>query len=50
LVYAVSDDTITCEYDRRVEDYWPKIIGLDFGWDHPSAAVKIAWNRDDDII
>lgn len=30
--------------------YWPRIAGLDFGdWDHPTAAVWIAWDRDTDI-
>ena len=28
--------------------HWPLIGGLDFGWDHPTAAVRIAWDRDAD--
>jgi hypothetical protein len=24
--------------------------GLDFGWDHPSAAVRMAWDRDSDTV
>ncbi|MEZ5665903.1 MAG: terminase family protein [Alphaproteobacteria bacterium] len=28
--------------------HWPAIGGLDFGWDHPTAAVRIAWDRDAD--
>lgn len=27
---------------------WPQICGIDFGWDHPSAAVRCAWDRDSD--
>jgi hypothetical protein len=27
---------------------WPRICGLDFGWQHPTAAVWIAWDRDSD--
>ena len=23
---------------------------LDFGWDHPTAAVRLAWDRDADIV
>lgn len=30
--------------------HWPRICGLDFGWDHPSAAVWIAWDRDTDTF
>lgn len=29
---------------------WTIICGLDFGWDHPSAGVKLAWDRDNDIL
>ncbi len=29
---------------------WPRICGLDFGWDHPAAASWLAWDRDSDII
>jgi hypothetical protein len=28
--------------------HWPRINGLDFGWDHPTAAVHCAWDRDSD--
>ena len=28
--------------------HWPRINGLDFGWDHPTAAVQCAWDRDSD--
>jgi phage terminase large subunit-like protein len=30
--------------------FWPRICGLDFGWDHPTAAVWIAWDRDTDTV
>ena len=30
--------------------HWPQIGGLDFGWDHPTAAVKLAWDRDADVV
>ena len=29
---------------------WPRIVGMDFGWDHPTSAVWLAWDRDRDII
>ncbi len=28
--------------------HWPVIGGIDFGWDHPTAAVRLAWDRDAD--
>src|SRR6266851_2319283 len=30
--------------------HWPQIGGLDFGWDHPTAAVRLAFDRDADCI
>ncbi len=34
----------------QIPDYWPRIAGLDIGWDHPTAATWLAWDRDLDII
>jgi hypothetical protein len=34
----------------RIPEYWPRIGGLDFGWDHPTAAVELAWDRDTDTV
>lgn len=33
-----------------IPEHWPQLGGLDFGWDHPSAAVRQAWDRDNDIL
>lgn len=30
--------------------HWPRLVGLDFGWDHPTAAVWLAWDRDSDTV
>ncbi len=30
--------------------HWPRICGLDFGWDHPAAMVWAAWDRDTDTV
>lgn len=32
-----------------IPQHWPRINGVDFGWDHPSAAVQCAWDRDADV-
>ena len=34
----------------EIPGHWPRICGMDFGWDHPTAAVWLAWDRDTDII
>lgn len=38
------------EQPIQIPDYWPRICGLDIGWDHPTAAVWLAWDRDLDIV
>ena len=30
--------------------HWPRICGMDFGWDHPTAASWLAWDRDSDTV
>lgn len=30
--------------------HWPQINGLDFGYDHPFAAVNVAWDREADTV
>lgn len=48
-VFPVNQDDITCDA-FPIPEHWPQIGGLDFGWDHPSAAVRLAWDRDNDIV
>lgn len=31
-------------------DFWPRLSGMDFGWDHPNANVWLAWDRDTDTV
>ena len=34
----------------EIPKHWPQIGGIDFGWDHPTAGVKLVWDRDSDCI
>ena len=49
LVYPVADEAIECEPFAVPRD-WARIIGLDFGYEHPFAAVDMAWNKDADVL
>lgn len=49
LVFPVAEDDIVCN-PVPVPDHWPRINGLDFGWDHPFAAVNLAIDRDADCV
>lgn len=33
-----------------IPKHWPRICGLDMGWDHPAAAAWLAWDRDADCV
>lgn len=48
-IYPVSQSEIQVD-DFEIPAHWPQIGGLDFGWDHPFAATKLAYNLDTDVI
>lgn len=49
LVFPVLDEDL--EYESvKIEEWWPRICALDFGYDHPFAAAWLAWDRDSDIV
>lgn len=48
-IFPVVEESITFDgFD--FPRHWPSICGLDFGWDHPTAAVWARWDRDADTI
>ncbi len=49
LIYPVTEESITIK-PFRVPDHWARICGIDFGWDHPTAVVWLAWDRDTDVV
>ena len=48
-IFPVEESEITCP-PMAIPKHWPQITGIDFGWDHPFAASRIAWDRDNDVI
>jgi len=48
-VYPVSESDIT-ESPLQIPEHWPRIAGIDFGWQHPTAIVWLAWDRDNDVV
>jgi hypothetical protein len=47
-VFPISEDAILCE-PIPIPTHWYQIVGIDFGWDHPFAATRNAWDKDNDI-
>lgn len=48
-VYPVAEASISIE-PMPVPSHWYLIGGIDFGWDHPTAAVQLAWDKDSDVV
>jgi len=48
-VFPVADEDVLIE-PFPLPAHWARLGALDFGWDHPTAAVEIAWDRDADVI
>jgi hypothetical protein len=48
-VFPVTEESIAVDPPSAGRG-WALIGGLDFGWDHPFAAVKIAHDRDGDCV
>lgn len=48
-VFPVTEESITVA-PFPIPPSWAQINGLDFGWDHPFAAMNCAWDRDADVF
>jgi phage terminase large subunit-like protein len=48
-IYPVTEESIRV-HAFPVPAHWPRICGIDFGWDHPFAAAWLAWDRDTDTV
>jgi phage terminase large subunit-like protein len=48
-VFNVAEERIKID-PIIIPEHWAQIGGMDFGWDHPFAAMQLAWDRDQDTI
>lgn len=44
------EDEVIAEPTVQLPGHWVRICGVDFGYDHPTAAVWLAWDRDNDVV
>jgi len=49
LVFPVMEEKLSVD-PFPIPEHWPRICGIDFGFDHPTALVWVAWDRDEDEI
>lgn len=48
-IFPLPEDAIKVEpFD--IPNHWKIISGIDFGWDHPTAAAKLAYDADNDCL
>ena len=48
-VFPFGSEQVICQ-SFAIPEHWPQVCGIDFGWDHPSAGIRMAWDRDSDCI
>lgn len=44
------EESMIAESPLQIPQHWPRIAGIDFGYDHPTAIVWIAWDRDSNTM
>jgi phage terminase large subunit-like protein len=48
-IFTVDEETLKVAA-FPIPDHWAQLGGMDFGWDHPSAAVCFVWDKDADVV
>lgn len=49
LIFPILEDSIIVE-PFKIPDFWKHVAGIDFGWDHPTGAAKLAYDADNDVV
>lgn len=49
-IFPVAEEVIKEAALVSVPEHWRQIIGMDFGWDHPTAAICLVHDVDADVI
>lgn len=48
-IFPVTEESIRWQ-PTPLPKYFKRIAGIDFGWDHPTAAVWLTWDADSDTV
>lgn len=48
-IFPLADNAVLIK-PIALPQHWPRVAAIDFGWDHPTAAVEVAWDRDTDTV
>ena len=49
LIFPINEESLMID-PINIEDHWPRIAAIDFGWDHPTAVVWCAIDTEEDMF
>ena len=51
-IFPIPEEDVACDVirDKDVPRHWKRLGAMDFGWDHPFAAVELLWDADADVV
>lgn len=49
LIFPFTEEQLAVD-PIEIPRHWPRIVGIDFGYDHAFGAVQLAWDRDSDTV
>lgn len=49
-IYPIAEEVLVEEPLLVIPPDWKQIVGMDFGWDHPTSAVRLAYDEAKDIV
>lgn len=49
-IFPIAESVFSEAPIARVPSHWKQLLALDFGWDHPTAAVHLLYDEDADCI
>lgn len=51
-IFPIAESEIACKPFNPLDMpwYWTEIAGIDFGWDHPTAAAKLLYDIQGDVV
>jgi len=49
LIFPINEEDLMID-PIEIEDHWPRIAAIDFGWDHPTAVVWCAIDNESDTF
>ena len=49
-IFPIAEEVLKEPPLAEIPKFWKQIIGMDFGWDHPTAAIRIAYDESNDCV